>query len=67
MSESVTFSLELEFAQPPRPGPAFLTRSQNKQGARVWAGKPLPPDYPVFVLCEVGQCQQFTLEGVGMG
>lgn len=36
LNESVTFPLESEVSQPPRPGPAFLTGSQNKPGARGW-------------------------------
>lgn len=30
----MTFPLESEVSQPPRPGPAFLMGSQSKQGAR---------------------------------
>lgn len=34
LSKSVTFPLESEVSQPPRPGPAFLTGIQHKQGAK---------------------------------
>lgn len=34
LSKSVTFPLESEVTQPPRPGPAFLMGIQHKQGAR---------------------------------
>lgn len=48
LSRSVTYPLESEVSQPPRPGPAFLTGSQHKQGARgggqLRAPQPPPSD-----------------------
>lgn len=71
LSKSVTFPLESEVSQPPRPGPAFLMGIQHKQGARgrgELSGPSAPPsDSPQLSLLAGRRCLMPEIPHWGRG